>query len=226
MGCPIAHRAWILPRWFDHVEAACSLAGLEPTYVFVADSDDPCVTIARKRARRLVMVHSPSPTKGDDTRRWDPERYAEMVRLRNLLLQAVRLGEPDVFLSLDSDILLHPWALDSMLESLERFDAVGGKCFMTKTATNVPSWARLGREGQLQRMDADGVFDVDVIMAVKLMSPVAYLVDYVTDVQGEDTGWSKACRAAGVKLGWDGRVTSKHVMEPWMLDRVDERVGF
>jgi hypothetical protein len=113
-----------------------------------------------------------------------------------------------------------------MIEALERFDAVGSRCYMTASGTRFPSWARLLPSGGLQRTDSDGTFAVDVIMALKLMNPAAYNVDYRFDPQGEDIGWSQACTEAGVRLGWDGRVVAKHVLAPHLLTPRDSRVGF
>jgi hypothetical protein len=67
---------------------------------------------------------------------------------------------------------------------------------------------------------------VDVIMAMKLMKPSAYWVDYRDHEQGEDVGWSIACQEQHLRLGWDGRVCSKHVMKPEQLDPIDARCGY
>jgi hypothetical protein len=175
-------------------------------------------------APEATMVEAPF-ARGGDVRDWRPERYRQMVELRNLLLGAVRDQAPDVFLSLDSDILLHADQLTLMFETLQGYDAVGGRCYMTTAGTRFPSWGRL-YNGMLQRYDATGTFQVDVIMAIKLMSPAAYHVDYTFDLQGEDVGWSRNAVSAGLRLGWDGRVAAKHVLAPHLLTARDARVGF
>lgn len=225
VGCPVSCREWVLPTWFAHVERAAELAGLQPSYTFVCHPND--------RSWACLLGHAPGCTivpasfnRGNDERRWNPPRYQQMVELRNELLGAVREQSPDLFLSIDSDILLHPDQLKLMIECLDRFDAVGGRCYMTSSGTRFPSWGRLTRDGNLQRTDSDGTFPVDVIMALKLMTPAAYNVDYVLDVQGEDIGWSRAAARAGVRLGWDGRVIAKHVLAPHLLTPRDPRVGF
>lgn len=225
VGCPVAHRDWVLPRWFDHVEAACDVAGVEPEFVFVCDRRDPSWTCIEMFAPKATLVPCIT-TRGSDDRRWNSKRYLEMASLRNELLRAARDTEAEMFLSLDSDILLHPAQIAMMLESLGQFDAVGGRCYMTKQGVKFPSYAQLGRSGGLLRPDRAGVFEVDVIMAIKLMSKAAMYVHYRVDAQGEDIGWSKACAEYGLKLGWDGRVAAKHVMAPHMLDAFDARVGF
>lgn len=226
VGCPVSHREWVLPSWFDHVEASCLEAKLAPRYVFVGDEADPSFSVVRQRAPEATVVAVTDP-RPHDRRHWDGPRYHRMVELRNGLLGAVRRIRPGWFLSLDSDILLHPRTIASLCAALaEGYDAVGARCYMTRWGLSAPSCGQLSRLGTLQRPDCGGLIGVDVIMAAKLMSPTAYGVDYRFDLQGEDIGWSKACLAAGLRLGWDGRTISKHILDPTMLGHVDSRVGY
>lgn len=225
IGCPVSHREWILPAWFDHIRAASDTAGISAEFIFVCHPQDPSWDLIRGDAPDATMIAAPFH-RGTDQRRWNAQRYEQMVDLRNGLLAGVRRAEPDLFLSLDSDILIHPDQLKFMIESVERFDAIGGRCYMTSSGTRFPSWGRFVRSGSMQRVDAEGVFGVDIIMAIKLMTPAAYAVNYALDLQGEDIGWSRNATAAGLRLGWDGRVIAKHVLAPHLLTPVDPRVGF
>ncbi len=232
IGCPVSRREWILDRWFDHVEVACGKVGLEPGFVFVGDPerDGQTFDIVERRtedgARRVIP--DPAPSR-QDIRVWNNKRYRRMVELRNKLLAGVRRESPPLFLSLDSDILRHPQAIVNLVESVEthpEWSAVGGKVYLSASGFRAPSWGRLSRQGKLQRSDHEGVFDMQILMAVKLMKPEAYGVDYEFSTHGEDTGWSLACANAGLKFGVDSRVISKHVMSRQMLEIVDPRVGY
>lgn len=228
VGCPVYKRGWILRYWFDAVEAAFAKANLEPVYVFVGDPKDSdsfgAVDDALDMYDREVYLSWVEESEHTPTdRTWNPHRYHRMVYVRNELLDVVRKIGPDYFFSLDSDILLHPDTLVNLLESIDRFDAVGGKTYMTPFGNQFPSY---GYMPGLKRFDESGVFPVDVIMAIKLLSPLAYKVDYMYHDYGEDIGFSLACLDKGLRLGWDGRTTSKHVMDPAGLDRIDERCGF
>src|SRR5947199_9231853 len=97
---------------------------------------------------------------------------------------------------------------------------------MTVSGAHYPSWATTTVTGGLLRSDGTGVFPIEVIMAIKLMSPAAYHVDYEHHGQGEDVGWSLACRPNRLKLGVDARTAYKHAMSPAMLDRADPRCAF
>lgn len=227
VGCPVYKRAWILPTWFDHVEKAAAAAGVEPVYVFVVDErDEETIEVISRRDAAGYVFNVKEQHEHDGARRWNHDRYRWMVNLRNELLGVVRLVGPNLFLSLDSDMLLHPDAIKNMMETSEACDAVGGKAYMTDAGTDCPSWANLKSNGGLHRPDSNGIHRCDVIMAIKLMKPQAYAVDYEFSKQGEDIGWSIACAERGLRFLWDGRVANKHVMTPDRLDKFDKRVGF
>jgi hypothetical protein len=226
VGCPVSHRAWILSRWHDHVAEAAEVAGVSVGYAFVADPLDTFTLGAIEKLPTEAVVDFVADERRADERVWNYERYRHMVELRNRLLQTVRLLDPPLFLSLDSDILLHPRALANMIETTAQFDVVGGKVYMTSTGTACPSWGSLTGAGGLQRSDAEGIFPSQVVMAVKLLTPPAFRVQYAFHTHGEDLGFSLNCHAAGLRVGVDARVCSKHVMSPVWLERTDDRCGF
>lgn len=234
VGCPVKDRAWIMDQWFKHLFAALTpliewgKQASEVKLVFVGDShaDSDTFEVIDRNCVQYSLGHdvveideAPLPYQ----RVWNSDRYHHMVELRNMMLTRVRELEPTLFWSLDSDVLAHPQALESAIEALQRFDAVGSKIYMTPHGTTCPSFAQ-ENNGGLLRWNDSGCFPVDIIMGVKLMPPMAYAVDYVHHMQGEDIGWSDAARAAGLQLGWDGRFTSRHVMAREYLDLVDDRV--
>lgn len=232
VGCPVRQRQWIIDKWFTHVEHACRVADVKPVYAFVADPDDETArqlaVMTLAKGRECHFAWCKEDLAATDERTWNHDRFGRMVELRNQLLGLVRELEPEHFLSLDSDILVHPQTVTSLAGAVRGFDAVGGGTFMTPTGIEFPScgWYR-GMQGLMRHpMEARGVVPVGVIMAIKLMSPVAYEVDYEFNLQGEDIGWSLACERAGLHLGWDNRHYSKHIMGPGDRDRVDDRCGW
>lgn len=228
-----------MARWFDHVEAAAAHAGVTPSYIFVVEPQDETLPILLEHTGHRSLIFNLERGPYED-RGWAQEsRVHHMVRLRNILLAAVREDGPEVFLSVDSDVLVSREAIADLLESLGRFPAVGGGTFMGRpyrgpggytpgANEHLPScgWI-VGKSGfRRQYMEHRGVIPVGVIMAIKAMSPMAYAVDYRYNREGEDIGWSLAAAKAGLRLGWDNRHPSKHVMDPIELDRIDERCGF
>lgn len=234
VGCPVRRRAWIMHRWFDHVEVAAAVARLPVAYAFAVGPGDETIAVIAERAPH-AHLEPVIETEPYVERSWHREdRIRHMVFLRNLLLTHVREVAPLVYLSLDSDVLLHPQAIADMIEGFNRFDAVGGATFMSRPGPpGRPSlkhpnrgWIS-GHSGlRVPPVEHCGVIPVGVIMAIKALSAKAYAVDYAYNHQGEDVGWSLAAAKAGVRLGWDNRRYSKHVMSPQALGSVDERVGF
>ena len=226
----MSRREWILPTWLEYLHAATDRAevGLDLVAV-VAEDDEKCIELLENAGAELVITEAEGRA---DLRSWNSTRYQHMVSLRNTLLKAVRSRAPFYFLSLDSDILLHPDSIAQMFEVLEdRPDtwAVGSKCFLSnasRTHPNMAMWGTGRSTRRFTRHDSDRVLPVDVLMAIKLMTPKAYSVDYSTHRFGEDFGWSKNCMDEGAQFYWDGRVTNKHVMRKENLDTVDVRVGF
>lgn len=218
-----------MPSWFDHVEAALAMAGVVARYAFAVSAGDETLPTLQDRSDNSALIAVSTEPEEYQERQWyRPARIARMVEVRNLLLATVRRQAPEIFLSVDSDVLLHPMAIVELLEGIGRFDAVGGGTFLSALGDQFPScgWVQ-GHDGfRRQRMEHQGTIPVGVIMAVKAMSPAAYAVDYQPNGQGEDIGWSVAAGRAGLKLGWDNRHYSKHVMSRADLGRVDERCGF
>ena len=227
IGAPVYRREWIIRDYLEYADAAARLAGFEPQYLFVGEPDDPTMALIREwtiaNGRQLFLKSFEQDYQGAD-HAWNDQRYEFMATLRNVLLEQVRVIKPDLFLSLDTDILIHKEAIVSALEGIGRFDAVGMKAYMSH-GTDAPNYA-LTYNGGMHRPDQHGFFPVDVIMAAKLMTSTAYNVDYSPHHNGEDVGWSKNCQAAGVKLGYDGRVCSKHLLEPTAVYAFDKRVGW
>jgi hypothetical protein len=230
IGGPISRREWILDRWYAHVEIAAHNAGIVPRFLHVGNPDNDPETwaiISQRDPTEIIAVHTDEPRR-DDIRLWPHARYQLMTELRNRGLAAVRAEQPDWFLSLDSDILLHPDAIVSLLDAVEGWDAVGGKCYMTDAGRREPSWGTLKLRGGIYRQDAEpgALFPCQVIMGIKLMSPAAYNIDYHFDTHGEDVGWAKAAQAARLRIRWDGRVVSKHVYNRGEHDKIDKRLGW
>ena len=214
VGCPVLMREWCLPDWFARLDDAAVNAHVNLEFVFVGAAWDQGTwdaidTGAAGRPLTRVVVDEDRRTRSRD---WlNPARYHRMVELRNTLLTHVRDRAPDLFLSLDSDILLHPDALANVIDTASRFDAVAAGVDLR---VNTPNYFVTGLRGH-ERPPAPGVVTrVDVIMAAKLMGPAAYHVDYRWHRQGEDIGWSQAAGEAGLTLGWDNRAPSPHVTDP------------
>lgn len=242
VGCPVQSREWIIEHWVRHAAAACTAAGADPLFLVVADPDDPTVAVLAEACQALrvpLQLEAVTEAARPDVRSWVESRKRYMVDLRNRLLDAVRAHEPDLFWSLDSDILADPRALQAAVDGFtdpRGFAAVGTACFLTDSVvarrgqprqlarTSSPNYANLTKQGTLSRPYCpNSIWQVDVLMASKVMSPAAYRVDYAYDHHGEDIGWSNAARAQGLRLGWTSRAVSRHIKERRFLTLRDSR---
>lgn len=231
IGCPYSDRGWILDKWIDHVNLACFNAGISDfQFIFVAGNKNK-KDLNDLSSLENSIVRVIDEDLREDKRRWNDSRYSHMTYLRNELLSGVREYAPDLFLSLDSDILLAETAITSALSALSVHTdacAVGMKCYMSETTRVHPSmgyWSD-GDMIRFYRRDTDDIATVDIIMAAKLMKPFAYNIDYSWHKNGEDLGWSANVKSAGGKLIWDGKVSNKHVMSKNMITVIDKRCGF
>ena len=234
-GCPASGRAWVIKQWVSHLRRSAEHAGVDlMIYTLIPDEDtatacavtEACAT----HAIPLMLEHTQEEPKSEEFQRdWGLPRYEEMASLRTSMLNAVRMLEPDLFLSVDSDILLDRNAIASMIEALEsnpEYAAMGSKTWLHPSDVTITNGATLSRFNTLQRLRAEMVLPAHVLMAIVMMTPNAYWVDYAPDPKGEDIGWSNKMSEAGLKMGFDGRVASKHVMSPGDLHKIDFRVGW
>lgn len=228
IGAPAQSREWIVKDWMDHAVAAAHQAGCDPEFLLVVNREDPTCHVsfehAKKRGYSIDYIFTEEPAR-PDTRVWNPDRYHHMVNLRNTLLEGVREKNPDYFLSLDTDILIHPLSLFHLVASIKGYDAIGGKLYMSRGKDH-PSFAFITENYGLKRYESTETFEVDVIMAMKLMTHSAYNVDYEWSKQGEDIGWSLAATEIGLKLGWCGTIANKHIMSPFSFGEPDPRCGY
>jgi hypothetical protein len=217
-GCPVYDRNWIMPRWVEAVKREAE--GAELSFAFVVGRDDPATPPVLEELCQGYPLHI-EHVEGrqiDTYHRWDMAGFIRMADLRNTLLGVVREQKPDLFLCLDSDMLLNEGALAAMIAQTGRYDAVGINAGMLREWWS-ESWAyftqRDGREFFEQRREPatfEGVKEVDLLMGGKLMTPKAYAVDYRFDHHGEHSGWAHNARTAGLRLCVTPDGTAEHVM--------------
>lgn len=230
IGAPVVRREWIIDRWLTCAGESAARAGVDHSFVLIGGAEDPTFGVVDEmRAFDVARVYVEEP-RTIDQRDWPlPGRLERMVQLRNMLLGYVRLDEPDLFLSVDSDILLHPDAISNLIETqaTKGWDAVGGYCYMTDEGRAYPSHGSFPAPSVFERRDVVGtVRPTQIIMAIKLLTPAAYAIDYVLHLRGEDIGFCQALAAEGLRCAIDARVVNKHVMTPDALDRTDPRCGY
>lgn len=230
IGCPTQNRSWILPKWKEYVDAAIP-DGWDARFIFAVPTWDNETTELVSSWENTQIIPTSEPCR-EDVRPWaNKDSYNHMAELRNTILRYVRGHHPDLYLSLDSDILLHPLAVQNMYETMQTYgaNAVSSKVFLDQVdwnVTNAAAWVNPVTCQSFMRHLSEGTYPVDVIMAIQMMDNLAYNVNYEYHDMGEDFGWCKNLGRSGASVYFDSRVKSKHVMTQEWLDKVDPRVGY
>lgn len=234
IGCPVYDRAWILPYWFQFIERQ-SLPLKDIGFIFIASQKDTETLEVLSRWKSfhpeisVFDIEFPDDVNHfshkDGTRHWTLSKYDNMVKLRNHLLEKVRIYQPDYFMSLDSDILLtNPNTLELLISHInEGAKAINPLMYMTPSGERFPSVMKwLNEPGGKATRDFDyeigTYFKSDVIMAAKMMSKEVYNnINYIIHDQGEDLGWSSECARMGYDLYAATYIYAVHVMHKGML---------
>lgn len=228
-GCPIAHRAWALPKWFECLAAQTRRPN---GFVFIHSgqvNDDTWRGIQREAARygfqNVRLEHDPSPAHP----RHDNERFATLARIRNQLLGAAQHAMfAERFLSLDSDVMLEdPRTIEKLEELLD-----AGECDLASPVTwlhplgegswafNAGWWAPGGRLGDPQRawtrlepskVPWGELVNIDVPMAVWLGNERALSCRYEQHESGEDLGFAHSIERNHVRCLWDTSLKCRHI---------------
>lgn len=241
VGAPVGpDRHWALPLWFD-----CLRSQTRPPdeYVFlVNDGDDKTVRLLR----RLSGVDIPQLSYAvDRTAHFIPryERnqhdvktvYGEFARRRNQLREMVLRRQPDVFFSLDSDVMLEdPYVIERLLQMLHapkmmvpgEPDVVAPSLFLHATGYesecyNAAWWWPVGDPDDPQRPwkrashlnAAEGTQLVDIpLAAVMMRRAVLERCEYRYHACGEDLGFAQDLERHGFRCLWMPALQVRHVM--------------
>lgn len=231
IGCPIYKRDWILNHWIKCIRNQ-SFDLSKIGFIFeVSPNDSATLSILEtwKKYDKTIPYFEiftrndiPHYEHIDNSRQWTLSKYENMVNLRNSLLNKVREIDPELYFSLDSDILLeNPNTIELLIAHIkEGADAVSPLMFMTPIGDMYPSvmtWINDGtsKAKRLPRYPLGTYFKSDVIMAAKMMSKKVYKnIDYSIHRQGEDVGWSWSCKEKGYKLFSASYIYAPHIMSP------------
>lgn len=244
LGAPVGpDRAWILPSYFDCIRGQT----VKPDYLcfvltpqrFQGDTEAKEVrqlVVAEGKHYRQLSLLSPSLPSYNRAQRdkdaKDPNRARHFCKLRNHLRRLFMDTDADVFVSLDSDILMeNPTTLERLLPTLESWDVA---CMLTSLhpvspiCYNAAFW-RTNEPGSATRLweRADQNLVASARPPVKIDIPMAAfairrhamgMVRYRFHEQGEDLGFADSLERHKFRVGWRTDVQVRHVWDPPFLE--------
>lgn len=234
VGAPVAERGWILPTYLD----CLSRQTVQPDYyrfVYSKSKDDTLSVLNEaEQSLDLQVFETTLPYYSRDERgtdRKDPWRATHMSKLRNRLRALFLQTDADVFLSLDTDILLEDETIiEQMLETLQSTD----NCDLVAARTSLHAlhddvhnvgWFTdrvdsSSEQAWRRAEDSDLLIykppiQIDIPMAVFVVNRFTHsMCRYKSHAQGEDIGYAQTFLAHRFKAVWRPDLVCRHVWGP------------
>lgn len=242
IGCPVYKRDWVLPFWIDKIEKQNYPKDKIGFIFLVAEDDQETINMLVKwglsceeyRSFDLICDNEEDhEDHAEGIRKWHPNRYYTMVRIRNKILdKLIAMDKPyDFYFSLDSDILLDdPDTLNKLVDKAhnEFTDGVlSPLCYMSNKSLRFPNMMRwINKPGDkavrppmyLKKMGTD--FEVDIVMAAVFMPKFVYTqARYQYHINGEDLGFATDLFSKNIKSYSIGTVKCNHIMHRKTLEK-------
>jgi len=235
IGCPVRNRAWILPRYLEHLLRLDYPSELMQYCFIINDCSDHTAAILEEFAARpgiraqliYADLEIPSPelsfglakgAKSLPAHERGRYSFTRLAALRNKLLQVFLASDCHYLFSVDSDILLPSRTLtDLLIDDCQIVSALvcNGHHIGDPGIYNI-----LGRAGAhyefIREIPRDRLFSVDCTGAAYLIRRDViedFGVIYSSEKGGEDIGFCERAAGQGIRLYCDGRLECRHVME-------------
>lgn len=222
IGCPVRNRAWILPRYLEALDNM-DYPHHHREYCFIVNNS----TDGTEAILRGFALNSPAQVKitvvnfedAGGTRRGE-YRLKNLAYLRNLLLNEFMLSDCTYLFSVDSDILVPPPALSSLIS--HKTDIVSalvpnGHLLGDENIYNILSRDQKGNYIHIKDFPRDKIFAVDITGAAYLINKRVIKeggVRYSAAGGAEDIGFCERAKSLGFKIYCDPRIKCEHVMTP------------
>lgn len=227
LGAPVAERAWILPQWWECLEQQ-TLQPDEYCFVYSKGTDDTKSELMRP-GKQVHVFETRLPYHSRDNRnadQSDPWRASHMAQLRNQLRGMFRATDADVFISLDTDILLEePTTLEQLVDTLSQgWDVAAPVTYLHPLGAQSYCYNAgflAGGEGFDQawrRVDsydmrsANSPMRIDIPMAAFAITRHAMgMCSYMPHECGEDIGFAQRLKKHRFTVGWLQHLEVRHV---------------
>lgn len=242
IGAPVAERAWILTDWFNQIWGQ-TVKPSQFCFVYSDSKDKTRDSLLQGRDIAPVVIkdtvlpyHSRDKRNADKE---DPWRAKHLAKLRNYLLTMFLQTDADVFISLDTDILLEdPTILEQLIQNIEPYvwDVVSpvtylhvlekqSRCYNAgvfwggQLGSFDQGWKRIDySEWLVYGNKASKMMKIDIPMAVVAMRRhVAAMCRYKAHECGEDIGFGQSLARNHFVAGLKTDLECRHVWGPSYL---------
>ena len=239
LGCPVANREWVLPRWFDAI-ARQTVRPQRLTFVHSGERGDATWRALLDGAKLLNVPVQLTHVDRPPHPRTDNARFETLADLRNLLLELAiddgyaRSVRCDVFMSLDSDVILtDPTTIERLVGQINGYDLVAPRFSLHPNtvdgwALNAGFWnpdstrADAGtRRWYRPSPDQAEPVRIDIPMAAWVAKRwVIQSCRYRWHESGEDLGFAQDLEEYGVHCVWMPEIRAHHVWNERALEEV------
>ena len=175
----------------------------------------------------------------EETHDWKLENVENVTKMRNYLLDIARGGKYDYYLMADSDLVLHPKTLVSLIEAGK--DIIG-ECIWTRwtpdaieapSAWDLDTYAFWGSpEKRMEQWQTPGIYRIGMTGACLLMSKkviqsrVNYDPIYNLSLWGEDRAFCVRAACEGHEIWLSTRHRPVHLYRPSELSKFVDNGGY
>jgi len=240
VGAPVAGRAWILQEWRRRLQHQ-TLRPSAYCFVYSYSEDDTYKILGDKQWGGRVIVHktlAPYYSRTfRNTDQNDPHRAKHFSTLRNTLLAMFLRTDADLFVSLDTDVLLDDHsALERLTQTIQDgWDTASAltylhplgersHCYNAGYLTGGVGFTQGWRRAEQNEVLAyRSPVKIDVPMAAVMMThQVAKSCRYKAHECGEDIGFGQSLAQHGFRSAWRTDLVVRHVWDETYLRREEE----
>lgn len=216
IGAPVRDRAWILPRFIDHIKNMNTDNIKLDTLFLINDCVDNSKNLLESAGFNTMnsdglISKTSSPLRGKYS-------YQHLANLRNILIEEFLKTDNEYMFSIDTDILVPQNGLEKLLSNKKEICSMilcNQKGELGKRAHNIMNYnSERGLYQHIFNWEKDSMLKVDLTGAVYLIHRKVFEsgVRYDNNKQGEDIPFCRTAKEKNFEIFCDTSLKPVHVM--------------
>lgn len=230
---PLRQDPDIFQAYQDALDEMIIPAGYTAERFFVVN-DCPKVIPMIRNASYEVTETGERYEKTENDHLWTPELMLKMSELRNRTIQEMLQGGFDYWLSIDTDLIVHPNTLEALIEAEE---SIVSEIFWTQAPSGqwwCNAWMCDQATGFLDEWKKPGLYQVGMTGALTMVKREVFLkgVDYTPipnihrALRGEDRHFCVRAACAGFEMWIDTQYPARHLYTRALYEKyMKEKAG-